>query len=264
MELVEEQGTCISRACRVMCIERSYYHYKNRKDDTEVEEAIRAAAVHNDGFGKIYQVLRNQGHKWNRKRVYRIYRKMCYSKRVKLKKRVCREEPSSLPRPDRPNVTWSMDFVSDRLECGRKFRVFNVIDDCDRNAIAQDVYLSMPAERVVKLLEKAVWIHGKPDSIRCDNGPEFISGTFRDWCRGNGIELCYIKPGCPTQNALIERFNGSYRRAVLDAYIFRTLGEVREQTEKWMKYYNEERPHEGIGNMTPNAYREMLLSAVSD
>ena len=116
--------------------------------------------------------------------------------------------------------------------------------------------MSMPAERVIKLLEKDIWLNGKPKNIRCDNGPEFISKMFQEWCKGNDINIIYIQPGHPTQNSIIERVNGSYRRAVLDAYIFRTLHDVRELTEAWMTDYNECRPHESLDNMTPMEYRE--------
>jgi hypothetical protein len=120
----------------------------------------------------------------------------------------------------------------------------------------EDVFLiSMPAERVIRILEKVIWLKGKPEAIRCDNGPEFISNKFQDWCKANGITIKYTQPGCPTQNSYVERFNGSYRRGVLDAYIFRTLTDVREITEKWMEDYNECRPHHSLGDMSPNEYR---------
>jgi putative transposase len=116
--------------------------------------------------------------------------------------------------------------------------------------------MSMPAERVIKLLEKVIWLKGKPNNIRCDNGPEFISKTFQQWCKANEIMGKYTQPGCPTQNSFVERFNGSYRRAVLDAYIFRTLQEVRDITQSWREDYNKKRPHHALGNKTPYEYRK--------
>ena len=115
---------------------------------------------------------------------------------------------------------------------------------------------SLP-QRVIKVLEKVIWLNGKPRNIRCDNGPEFISKEFQQWCAANDIRLLYTQPGCPTQNRYIERFNGSYRRAVLDAYIFGTIDEVRLQTEAWCNYYNNERPHESLNNMTTYEYRAL-------
>lgn len=158
--------------------------------------------------------------------------------------------------PSESNDTWSIDFVSDRLQSGRTFRVLNIIDDCDRVAVGQEISMSMPAERVIKLLEKVIWLNGKPKNIRCDNGPEFISKVFQEWCKGNEINVIYIQPGHPTQNSIIELFNGSDRRAVLDAYIFRTIQDVRLLTDEWMKDYNENRSHESLNNMTPMEYIE--------
>ena len=242
-----------------MEIHRSYFYYTEKKDDTDVEEAIRAAAEFGDGFWKIYSRLRREGKGWNHKKVYRVYKAMHYEKRSRLKKRLPARVKNPLVMPKEPNVTWSIDFISDRIECGRQFRVLNIIDDACKIAVAQEISMSMPAKRVIKVLEKIIWLNGKPKNIRCDNGPEFIAQVFRDWCKGNEINIIYIQPGKPTQNGYIERFNGSYRRAVLDRYIFRNISEVRELTEAWRKDYNEERPHESLDNMTPFEYREELI-----
>ena len=240
-----------------MDIHRSYFYYESTKDDSEIEDAIREAAKHGEGFWKIFEILRLQGKTCNHKKVYRVYKVMHYEKRSKLKKRLPARTKNPLEQPLEPNTTWSIDFVSDVLECGRKFRVLNVIDDSDRVAVAQEVSMSFPAQRVIKVLEKVIWLGGKPRNIRCDNGPEFIAKEFQEWCAGNDIRLLFTQPGCPTQNSYIERFNGSYRRAVLDAYIFRTLSEVRDKTEEWRKYYNTERPHETLGNIPPMTYRTL-------
>lgn len=111
-----------------------------------------------------------------------------------------------------------------------------------------DVAISIPAARLIRILEKVIWTMGKPKNIRCDNGPEFIAGIFQEWCKSNDINLMYIQPGHPTQNSYIERFNGSYRRAVLDAYLFRTLDDVRKITDEWSRDYNENRPHDSLGD----------------
>lgn len=242
-----------------MEIHRSYFYYESRRDDDEVMEAIRQQAEYGDGFWKIYARLRRIGKEWNHKKVYRVYKLMHYEKRSKLKKRLPARVKQPLDSPEEQNMVWSMDFVSDALQNGRKFRVFNIIDDFDRSAIAQEISMSMPARRVISYLEKAIWINGKPRTIRCDNGPEFISKELQEWCRGNEIELRYTQPGSPTQNGYIERFNRSYREAILDAYLFRTLEEVRQKTEEWMIYYNTERPHESLGNLTPFEYRKILM-----
>lgn len=232
--IAEEYDVSISRACKLMDIHRSYFYYESVKDDSAVEEAIRKASEHGDGFWKIFKIIRRDGHEWNHKKVYRVYKSMHYEKRRNLRRRLPARVKNPLEQPLEPFVTWSIDFVSDVLECGRKFRVLNVIDDSDRYAVAQEVSMSMPAKRVIRLLEKTIWLTGKPRNIR----------------------ILYTQPGCPTQNSYIERFNGSYRRAVLDAYIFRTIDDVRIKTEEWRDYYNNSRPHESLGNMTPREYRK--------
>ena len=237
-----------------MGIHRSYYYYRERKDDSEVEKEIRSAAEYGDGFWKIFKRLRREGKAWNHKKVYRVYKGMHYEKRSRLKKRLPARTKNPLVQPQEPNVTWSMDFVSDALECGRKFRVLNVIDDNDRVALAQEVSISFPSKRLIRALEKVIWLNGKPHNIRCDNGPEFISREFQEWCKGNDITILYTQPGRPTQNGYIERFNESYRKAVLDAFIFRTIGDVKLKTDEWNGYYNYLRPHESLGDLAPMEY----------
>lgn len=243
-----------------MEIYRSYFYYKSKKDDAPIEEAIRLAAEFGDGFDKIYQRLRKAGYTWNHKKVYRVYRKMLFNKRSRLKKRLPQRVKIPLETPEKNNDTWSMDFVSDKTESGRTFRVLNVMDDFNREAVAQEAYMSITAERVIHILEDAISSNGKPDCIRTDNGPEFISDKLKIWCMANGIQHKFTQPGKPTQNSYIERFNGSYRRAILDAYIFRNLDEVREITEKWRHDYNYNRPHEALGNMTPMEYKQTFLN----
>ena len=258
MEIVEKHEVSITRACRLMKIHRSYFYYVDKSDDSDVEAAIREAVQFGEGFWKIFKILRRQGYPWNHKKVYRVYKNLHFEKRSRLRKRLPARVKNSLVTPEEPNTTWSIDFVSDVLESGRKFRVLNVLDDADRSVVAQEISMSMPAERVIKSLEKVIWIHGKPKNIRCDNGPEFISNLFQQWCKLNDINLLYTQPGCPTQNSYIERFNGSYRRSVLNAYLFRNIDEVREITDRWMSYYNEQRPHDALNDMTPKQYRERI------
>ena len=146
----------------MMDIHRSYFYYESVKDDSAVEEAIRKASEHGDGFWKIFEIIRRDGHTWNHKKVYRVYKAMHYEKRKRLKKRLPARVKNPLEQPMEPFVTWSIDFVSDVLECGRKFRVLNIIDDSDRVAVAQEVSMSFPAHRALKVLEKVIWLSGKP------------------------------------------------------------------------------------------------------
>ena len=130
---------------------------------------------------------------------HRVYEAIHFNKRKPLRKRLPARAKNPLVTPDQENVTWSMDFVTDVLQSNRKFRVLNVIDDSDRVAVAQEVAHSIPASRLIRFMEEIIWENGKPSDIRCDNGPEFISHEFQDWCDGNGIKILYTQPGCPAQ-----------------------------------------------------------------
>lgn len=152
------------------------------------------------------------------------------------------------------NECWSADFMSDALWDGRCFRTFNVVDDFNREALTIEVDFSLPAPRVVRELDRIAAVRGYPLKLRLDNGPEFIALALAEWAEQHRVTLEFIKPGKPMQNGFIERFNRTYRQAVLDMYVFTTLNEVREQTEKWLKEYNEERPHDALGDMTPREY----------
>lgn len=144
--------------------------------------------------------------------------------------------------------------MSDSLFCGRRFRTFNLVDDFNREALAIEVDLNLPAPRVIRVLERVVAWRGYPRKLRMDNGPEFISVALAEWADEHRIELEFIKPGKPTQNSFVERFNRTYRDEILNMYAFRTLTEVRERTENWLREYNEERPHDSLDDLTPWEY----------
>lgn len=145
--------------------------------------------------------------------------------------------------------------MHDALTCGRCFRTFNVVDDYNREALVIEINLNLPAQRVIRVLMRIVANRGYSVMLRMANGPEFISLTLADWAETYSVKLEFIKPRKPTQNAFIERFNRTYRTEILDFYLFRTLNEVQEITEKWLSEYNCERPHESLNNMTPEEYR---------
>jgi putative transposase len=146
--------------------------------------------------------------------------------------------------------------MSDNLMDGRKFRTLNVVDDYNREALGIEVDYALPAQRVIRLLGQLVERYGKPERLRSDNGPEFISQALQDWCKDQEIKLCWIEPGKPTQNAFIERFNGTFRREVLDAHIFTSIRQVRQTVAAWLEEYNMERPHQALQFMTPVEYRQ--------
>jgi putative transposase len=184
------------------------------------------------GFSKLLKILRRRGHCWNHKRVHRIYCELNLNRRRRGKKRLPTRNPEPLIVPTTANQCWSMDFMNDALMCGRRFRTFNLLDDFNREALAIEIDFSLPAARVVRVLERVIAWRGYPAKLRMDNGPEFISAALSDWAERHNIKLDFIEPGTPTQNSFVERFNRTYREEILNMYAFRNLSEVREITEK--------------------------------
>jgi len=243
--------------CRLLRISRSVYNYQPDYDrDNPVVEALSKLAEKYPryGFPKLFVLLKREGHRWNHKRVHRVYCKMNLNMRRKFKKRLPARHPQPLSVPEAMNQSWLIDFMSDSLWDGRKFRTFNVVDDFNREALAIEVDLSLPSQRVIRVLDRLVAWRGFPQQLRMDNEPEFISLTIADWAETHGVHLEYIEKGKPTQNSNVERFNGTYRTEVLNYYMFQNLTEVREITDQWLEQYNEERSHESLGALTPREY----------
>lgn len=206
------------------------------------------------GFWKCYYRLRRKGCCCNHKRLYRVYTLMKLNVRRKARRRIPQRIKQPLLVPQAANQGWSMDFMCDSLVDGRRFRLLNIIDDFNRESLAIEVDTSLPAMRVIRVLERLIEYRGKPKSIRVDNGPEFISDRLQLWCDERQIGLQFIQPGKPMQNGFIERNNGSLRKELLDAYLFYTLNEVRIMAEEWQHDYNFERPHESLGFVPPAEY----------
>ena len=184
--------------------------------------------------------------------------------RRKSKKRIPDRVKLPLTQPSAPHRTWSLDFMSDALSDGRRFRTLNILDDFNRQALCIEIDFSLPTCRVIRTLQQVVEQHAKPQRLRVDNGPEFIAQELEDWVNQQGIEIQFIQKGAPTQNAFIERFNGSYRREVLDAHLFDTLAHVRNVSENWLQVYNFERPHEALGNIPPIAFKNQYLNSLQN
>lgn len=257
--LITTFGLSIHQACRSLNLSRTIYHYRpNTTHDEPVISALQAAAERYPryGFPKLFQILRRQGYPWNHKRVHRIYCLLKLNFRRKGKQRLPVRNPSPLATPEALNQRWSVDFMHDALICGRRFRTFNIVDDFNREALSIEIDLNLPAQRVVRVLDRIAANRGYPVMLRMDNGPEFISLALAEWAEKHTVQLEFIQPGKPTQNAFIERFNRTYRTEILDFYLFRTLNEVREITEQWLSEYNCERPHESLNNLTPEEYRQ--------
>ena len=258
--LIEQFQASERQACKALELRRSVYRYRPQPNrDGEIIKLLLELAHGRpeQGFGKLFRRLRRLGQAWNHKRVYRVYCALKMNKRRKGKRRLPTRNPAPLQVSQTMNECWSADFMSDALWDGPRFRTFNVVDDFNREALAIVIDFNLPAARVVRELDQIAAVRGYPLKLRLDNGPEFIAVAVAEWAEDHGVTLEFIKPGKPMQNGFIERFNRSYREAVLDMFVFQSLEEVREQTEKWLKEYNEERPHEALGHLTP---REFLLT----
>jgi putative transposase len=247
------------RACRIVNLSRSLRQYQPcSRHDEEVIQALKHLADHYPrwGFHKMFAWLRHQGHEWNHKRVYRVYCVMKLNLRISKRKRLPKRFPEPLVEPDAMNSCWSMDFMSDALLTGRRIRTLNIMDDFNREVLAIEIDTSLPAKRVIRVLDQLIDGRGSPQRIRVDNGPEFISSALALWAEDHQITLDFIRPGRPDQNAYIERFNPTYREDVLDTYLFRNLEEVRAITQQWISSYNQDRPHDALGGLSPIAYRD--------
>jgi len=265
--LQQVHGMSERRSCRLVRVWRATHRYKSRrKESGELRQRLRelAGEYPRYGYWRLYRKLRRQGVVVNHKRVYRLYREEGLSVRKRPRKRLARTRvPASVPIV--PNERWSMDFVSDSLADGRKLRVFNVVDDCTREALIMEVDTSIGGARVARLLDEQAAVRGAyPRSIVCDNGPEFISHALGEWAEEHGVKLEFIQPGKPVQNCFVESFNGRFRDECLNEHWFVSLDDARRIVWQWKEQYNEVREHGSLGGRTPREFARRWSSPSAD
>ncbi|MBG5913900.1 IS3 family transposase, partial [Providencia stuartii] len=242
-EAVKIRNISVRFACQLFVVSESCYRYQaklSKENEAIADWLIRITdSQRNWGFGLCFLYLRNvKNLRFNHKRVYRIYCALSLNMRIKPKKRLKRDKPEPLTVPETSNECWSMDFMHDQLSDGRSVRLLNIIDDFNREALAIEVDFSLPASRVVRVLEQLIEWKGKPVCIRCDNGPEYTSNILISWANLQDIKINFIQPGNPQQNAYIERYNRTVRYEWLGQYLFSSLDELQDYATRWQWFYN--------------------------
>jgi putative transposase len=245
------------RACELMDIRRSVFRYESRRDDAALRQRLKTLATEYPRYGYtlLHGMLSAEKLVVNRKKTYRIYREEKLQVRTKRRKRLAKQPRMEMPVPGAPNNRWSMDFVSDQLATGRRFRILNIVDDYTRECVVQLVDFSIAGERVARTLDALAVSRGLPEKIVSDNGPEFTSKAMFLWSQSTGVKLHFIQPGKPTQNAFVESYNGKFRDACLNEHWFVTIADARRTIETWRIHYNTVRPHSSLGNKTPEQFR---------
>ncbi len=252
------------RACGLVGVGRSTCRYVSRQPRaTELQAQLLHWAAERPRFGyrRLYVLLRREGWAVNHKRVYRLYRAAGLAVRRRKRKRIAASQRLRVPIPVHSNERWSMDFMLDTLADGRPFRVLNVVDDCTRECVAIDVGRSIPGVRVVRVLERLRAQRGLPAAIVIDNGPEFAGRVLDTWAYGAGVQLQFIRPGKPIENAFVESFNGKFRDECLNEHWFLNLAHAIATIERWRVDYNTVRPHSSLGNRTPDQFATFAAGA---
>lgn len=244
-------------ACKIVRLSRSSYRYQAKPtNDTEIRTRLKQLAEQRRKFGapRLHVLLLREGFLINHKRTERLYREEGLSLRLKRRRKRSSHLRVVLATPERINQHWSMDFVSDSLHNGRRFRILTVVDDLSKECPVLEADHSLTGQRVTRVLERVSLTRGLPDVITVDNGPEFISKAVDAWAYANGVKLHFIQPGKPTQNAYIESFNGKFRDECLNEHVFTSLHDAQQKIETWRQDYNVNRPHRSLNQLTPEEF----------
>lgn len=261
--LVNQRGLSQRHACRLMGVHRSTVRYKShqREDEPTTVALIREYAHEQPMYGYriIAAMLKHDGYGINLKRVYRIWRQEGLQlPRRKTGKRRFGDSTGRLHRASRPNEVWSYDFLEARTERGGKLKILTVLDEYTRECLTIHVARSISSRQVIQVLEWLFLLRGAPESIRSDNGPEFIAYALQQWLRDRHCNTLFIKPGSPWENPFIESFNGTFRSECLNRWVFANGHEAQVVTEQWRQEYNLHRPHSSLGYLAPAAFAEQV------
>jgi len=242
-------------ACRLLGMARSTHRYRSRRGERDAALRTRlkelAARRMRFGYRRLVAMLAREGMPVNHKRVYRLYREEGLAMRMRQRRRIHWSGKVASPKASRPNQRWSMDFVSDCVSTGTVIRMLTVVDDCTRECPAIEVDTSLGGLRIGRVLDRIASERGLPEAIVVDNGPEFRGRAMAAWSQERGVRLEFIQPGKPTQNALVESFNGRLRDECLNANWFINLKDARQKIERWRRDYNEQRPHSSLQYTPP-------------
>jgi putative transposase len=254
---IKDKSYSQRRACALVGLQPKTYRYASRRlDDVPIRQRLRELALERRRFGyrRLHILLRREGIVLNHKKLYRLYReeRLMVRKRGGRKRALGTRAPMALPQG--LNQRWSLDFVSDALACGRKFRVLALVDDFSRECLALVVDNSLSGIRVTRELDRVVQVRGTPFMIVSDNGTELTSRAILGWQQEHSVEWHYIAPGKPTQNSFIESFNGRLRDECLNEHLFTSLAEARRIIEAWRIDYNVRRPHTSLDGLTPTEF----------
>lgn len=256
-----DHAVSIRQSCAVLGLRRQTYYQRKQGHRPEELDAYIADLLHQLtsrfvawGFWMIFHYLRRQGHPWNHKRVYRIWKAEGLHLRLPPKRSKISRKYQDLLAPDHINEGWGVDFLSDWVVGPNQesVRVINIIDEHSRKALWSEAYSSISAKTLIEVLNLVVQWRGYPAYIRCDNGPEFISHKLQEWANEHGVELRFIQPGKPSQNGLVERLNKTLRVECLNLEWFSSLEALNEKIQEWSVIYNTIRPHSSISYKTPD------------
>jgi putative transposase len=253
---VREHQLSIQRACRVVRLSRTAYYQPpvpaSRRDAVVIAALTDAVArCPRWGFWKLFDQLRVEGRRWNHKHVHRVYCALRLNLPPTNDPAGATADPTATDCAASAQSDLALDFMTETLYDSRRIRLLTIIDEGNREGLEIAMGVSLPSRRVVRVLNELVAVHGCPSAVRVDNGPEFTAQPFVDWCAEHRVATHYIQPGKPDQNAYIERFNRSYRTEVLNAHLFESIAELRVLTNEWLRIYNQERPHDSLGQVPP-------------